>query len=137
MTLPEPMLVDTSVWVDYWNGHDSYEALRLDQAIANNDPIVLSGLIVTEILLGLRTKAEAKRIATLLNAFDQTPEFALSDYTEAARIYRVCRSRGITVRSTIDCLLAQTCLRWQLPLLSKDRGFLAIAKKSASSNAHC
>lgn len=122
------MLADTSAWVDYFNGHPSTEAERLAHAIADNQPMVLPGVVLTEILLGLKSEAEAERIATLLTAFETAPECDRADYLAAAAIYRVCRAQGYTVRSTIDCLIAQLCLRHDFTLLTKDRDFQAIAR---------
>lgn len=121
------MLVDTSVWVDHFNGHPSPEAIRLKKAIADNEPIMLCGIVLTEILLGLRSDAEAARIADLLDAFDTAPELERDDYRKAAGIYRRCRTEGQTIRSTIDCLIAQLCIRHGFTLLTKDRDFRAIA----------
>ena len=122
------MLVDPSVWIDFFKGHDSKESARLADAIADGEPVVLPGLVLTEILLGFRQESEASRIAVLLEAFDEMPEPVRGDYVEAARIYRLCRTQGFTIRSTIDCLIATMCLREQVPLLSKDRDFAMIAE---------
>jgi len=122
------MLVDTAVWIDYFNGHASAEADRLAQAIADAEPIALPGLVWTEILMGLRTEAEAARIAGLLDAFEYIREPVRADYIAAAGIYRTCRSKGYTIRSTIDCVIAQLCLRDGRPLLFKDRDFKAISR---------
>jgi len=122
------MLADTSAWVDYFNGHPSAEAEWLAHAIADNQPIILPGVVLTEILLGLKSEAEAERIALLLTAFDTAPSFDPADYLAAATIYRACRTHGYTVRSTIACLIAQLCLRHDFTLLTKDRDFQAIAR---------
>ena len=124
------MLVDTSVWIDYFNGHASKEADLLAQSIADNEQIIITGIVVTEILLGLKNDNEAERIADLLRAFDYAPEPNWQDYFEAARWYRRCRAKGHTIRSTIDCLIAQLCIRHGYILLSKDRDFTAIATHS-------
>ena len=121
------MLVDTSVWIDYLNGHDSLQAESLAKAIVEGLPIVLSGVVLTEILLGLPS-AEANRIETLLEAFDLAPALDRGDYIAAAGIYRTCRNKGKTIRSVIDCLIAQTCLKNGYPLLAKDRDFEYIAQ---------
>lgn len=121
------MLVDTSVWIDFFNGHASREADRLAQAISDHEPIVLCGIVITEILLGLKNDAEAERIAEILDAFDIAPEPDRMDYCEAATLYRRCRSQGYTIRSTIDCLIAQACIRHGYDLLAKDRDFRQIA----------
>jgi predicted nucleic acid-binding protein len=122
------MLVDTSVWIDYFNGFPSPEAERLANAIKDDETIALPGIVWTEILLGLRTEAEALRIQNLLDAFDTIKDLTHQDYIEAARIYRTCRGKGFTIRSTIDCLIAQLCLRDDLPLLSKDSDFKRIGQ---------
>lgn len=121
------MLVDTSVWIDYFNGYPSAEADRLARAIHDSEPITLCGIVITEILLGLRNDAEAARIAELLDAFDLAPELDRADYREAATLYRRCRSQGSTIRSTIDCLIAQVCILHGYDLLTKDRDFRQIA----------
>lgn len=122
------ILVDTSAWIDFLNGHDSVQANRLAQAIADNEPTVIPGLVLTEILLGLKAQADVDRIDDLLSAFNATPPLDHQDYTGAAAIYRTCRSQGHTIRSTIDCLIAQLCLRYDYSLLTKDRDFLAISR---------
>jgi predicted nucleic acid-binding protein len=121
------MLVDTSVWIDYLNGYASPQAECLAEAIAENTPIILCGVVLTEILLGLPT-AEASHLETLLEAFVLCPEFDRNDYCTAAHIYRTCRNKGITIRSVIDCLIAQACLKNGYPLLARDRDFVHIAQ---------
>jgi len=122
------MLVYTSVWIDFFNDYPSAESERLARAIGDGGPIARPGIVVTEILLGLKTDPEASRIADLLLAFDIVTEPTLTDYQEAAAIYRVCGANGVTIRSTIDCLIAQRAIRDQLPVLAKDRDISAIAR---------
>lgn len=122
------MIVDTSVWIDFFNGQPSSQAQRLTQAIQDNEPIGLPGLVLTEILLGLKNDAEAKRIAQLLEAFTDVAEPSRADHVAATALYRRCRAKGATIRSTIDCVIAQLCLRDGLELLAKDRDFERIAE---------
>ena len=122
------MLIDTSVWIDYFNGHASSQANRLAVAIADGEAIVIPGLVLTEILLGLPSESESIKIAGLLSTFNLLNEPNPADYVEAARIYRLCRSKGYTIRSTIDCIIVQLCLRDNWPLLCKERDFINIAK---------
>lgn len=89
------MPVDTSVWIDCFNGHRSPEVNRLTQVMADGEPLAITGLIWTEILSGFRTDAEANPISGLLDAFDYVKEPIRTDYIEAARIYRVCRPRAL------------------------------------------
>jgi predicted nucleic acid-binding protein len=124
------LLVDTSVWVDYFNDHPSREAEQLAGALAADDPMVMLGLVATELLAGLRNDAEAGRIAGMLGAFDAVPAFTESDYRNAAGIYRKCRASGETVGSVVDCLIAQACLSHGYRLLSKDGDFRKIARNT-------
>jgi predicted nucleic acid-binding protein len=121
------ILVDTSVWIDFFNGYESVEAVHLRGCIEEMRPLTLPGVVLTEILLGMRSDEEAERVAHVLSAFDPMPELDATDYRKAAEIYRVCRTRGLTIRSTIDCLIAQLCLRHGYELLAKDRDFDSIA----------
>lgn len=125
------MIVDTSVWIDFFNGHASAPAERLAAAITDGEPIAIPGLVYTEILLGLRSDREAARIEGLLDAFDWVREPSKEDHAEAAKLYRTCRAKGVTIRSTIDCLIARLCLRDGQALLTKDRDFQAIAEHTA------
>jgi predicted nucleic acid-binding protein len=122
------ILVDTSVWIDFFNGYESVEAAHLRICIADVRPLTIPGLVLTEILVGVRSEAEADRVAGALSAFDPAPELDSTDYQKAAELYRVCRRRGLTIRSTIDCLIAQLCLRHGYELLAKDRDFDSIAE---------
>lgn len=124
------MIVDTSVWIDFFNGQPSSQAQRLTRAIQDNEPIGLPGLVLAEILLGLKNDVEAKRIAQLLEAFNEVPEPTRADHIAAAALYRSCRAKGVTIRSTIDCVIAQLCLRDGQVLLAKDRDFDRIAEKT-------
>jgi predicted nucleic acid-binding protein len=122
------ILVDTSVWIDFFNGVDSTEAFYLHECIGGADPLILPGLVLTEILQGLRSDDDVERVARVLSAFDLAPELEITDYRAAAGIYRACRAKGFTIRSTIDCLLAQLCLRHDYELLAKDRDFDLIGR---------
>jgi len=122
------ILVDTSVWIDHFNGYDSDQAAYLLLCIADASPLVIPGLVLTEILLGVRNESEASRVTRVMSAFDLAPELERSDYEQAAVIYRACRARGATPRSAIDCLIAQLCLRYGHDLLTRDQDFEAIAR---------
>jgi predicted nucleic acid-binding protein len=122
------VFADTSVWVDFLRGTNSPEAQTLRRLIGGDETIVINGMVCAEILLGVKDDAEAARIGGLLDAFDYAAELSRADYAAAAKIYRDCRARGYTIRSTIDCLIARVCVRDGYVLLNKDRDFAAIAK---------
>jgi predicted nucleic acid-binding protein len=122
------ILVDTSVWIDYLNEYESVEALHLRLCIIDARPLIIPGVVLTEVLMGLRTESEVAQTADLLTAFDAAPALDATDYRKAADLYRTCRTRGLTIRSSVDCLIAQLCLRHGYELLAKDRDFASIAK---------
>jgi predicted nucleic acid-binding protein len=123
------ILVDTSVWIDYFNGFGSIEADFLTLCIGELRPVVLAGLVLTETLQGVRDEQQGEHARRVLSAFALAPELIRSDYEQAAGIYRTCRAAGTTPRSAIDCLIAQLCLRHGYDLLSRDRDFDAIGRR--------
>jgi predicted nucleic acid-binding protein len=125
------VLVDSSVWIDLLNEAATAHREILVRAIATPEPIFITGLILTEILQGLGSNTEARRIGTLMSTFRMVGELSMNDYQHAAALYRACRERGVTLRSTMDCVIAQTCLKHNLPLLTRDQDFEAIAQVSA------
>ena len=120
------ILVDSSVWISFLNGVNSAEAAFLAVCIAEDRPLIIPGLVRTEILLGARTEADALRMSQSLSAYPLVPEPTPFDYEQAATIYRTCRAQGHTIRSALACLIAQLCLRDGHELLAKDRDFDAI-----------
>ena len=101
------VLVDTSVWVDFLNGHSSPQAETLAQLIRDAD-LVTCGLIVAEVLQGLR---QAKSLLTIESHFREMEWLSPREpetYIEAADLFRRLRARGVTIRSTIDCVKGKT-----------------------------
>ena len=121
------MIVDTSVWIDLLNCRSTPQATQLARALEDDEPVLVPGLVLTEVLQGLSNEASATRVAELMSAFPSPPELEPVDYRRAAALYRACRTRGTTLRSTIDCIIAQTCLKFDLPILARDRDYEAIA----------
>lgn len=125
------LAVDTSVWIDFLNGHHSLESEYLSACLADDVPIVLPGIVLAEILAGLKGESEAQRMTSLLDAFDAAPESSPEDYRAAAAIYRSCRQAGGGVGSVVDCVIAQVCLRNDYTLLTKDADFRRIAARTS------
>ncbi len=113
------VLVDTSAWVEFLNGTGSPEALAVDRLLASEDDVCTCGIVVAEVFQGIRREREALeeffRKMTLLEAS------GLSTYLKAAELYRSLRRRGVTVRSTIDCLIAVLADENGCALLFRDR----------------
>lgn len=119
------ILVDTSVWIDWFKRGTRPATLRLDRLI-DEDDIVLAGVVVQELLQGARG---AQQLATLRAHFDALPVLLPSKATfaDAGALYARCRWAGITPRSPHDCLIAQTAIERGVALLHDDRDFELIA----------
>ena len=120
------IVVDTAVWADWFNGVESPPVRRLDQALDRQDAGLVP-VVLTEVLQGFRADSDFVRVRSLLL---RLPLLALDadGHVEAARLYRRLRSRGVTIRGTIDCIIAQTCITVGLELLSTDQDFANIAR---------
>jgi len=116
------ILVDSSVWIDYFRGDASPQAEKLD-SLLGAEPIATGDLILTEVLQGFVSDQDfnqAKKLLTSLVVVDLAgQEIAI----KAARNFRALRELGITVRKTIDTLIATRCIESKLALLYSDRDF--------------
>lgn len=121
------IVVDTSVWIDVINGNDTPAATTCVGMLESGDPIALTGVILTEILQGIRTEEEAEDVAERFRAFPLLHMEDAADYELAARLYRQARAAGITVRNMSDCLIAAPCVRTGAPLLHSDAEFDRLA----------
>lgn len=120
------IVVDSTVWADWFNGLESPEVERLERALDQEDVGVIP-LILTEVLQGFRTDEDFERARSLLT---RLPVLTLdvAGHVAAARLFRLLRRRGVTIRGTIDCVIAQSCIVAGVELLSTDRDFVAIAR---------
>jgi predicted nucleic acid-binding protein len=117
-------LVDTSVWIDFLNSSTSPAALELERMIAEAEPLALSGIVVAEILQGL--KRDVNRIERYLSQWDILESKGFSTYREAASIFRAARAKGIAVTTT-DVLIAAIASEHGAALFTLDRDFARIA----------
>ena len=116
------IVVDTSVWVDFFNGQNTPEVEQLDRLLSTT-PILIGDLILVGLLQGFRKDKDFKIAQSL---FAQLPQVTMSNpklALKSAEYFRSLRKRGITVRKTIDCLIATYCIHHQYPLLYADRDF--------------
>ena len=121
------IVVDTSVWVDVLNEIPTPQAQRCVALIEAGEPIALTDVILTEILQGLRSEREARLVERHLRAFPILRLDKLEDFTLAATMYRTARRAGVTIRKTLDCLIAAPCVRTGAPLLHADTDFDRLA----------
>ncbi|HXH57502.1 type II toxin-antitoxin system VapC family toxin [Iamia sp.] len=120
-------MVDTSVWIDLFRDAPTWQVDVLAESLDDDRPIALTDIVVTEILQGLSDDAAAARVESHLVPHEVLTLEPLEDHRRAAGLYRTCRQRGVTIRRTLDCLIASVCIREDLPLLHADVDFDRLA----------
>ena len=121
------ILVDSTVWIEYLRRSVHPVCDRFDELLLAGHKLSLTGVILTEVLQGIRGPAQFVRVRRFLEPFPRL-ESTDHDYILAAELYRSARRQGITPRSTIDCILAAICLGRDIPILHNDRDFDLMAK---------
>lgn len=116
------LLVDSTVWIDYFNGQSTPHTDYLDR-ILDEQVILVGDLILAEVLQGFRREAEFEQARQALGNFKQVSLVGPVLAIQGARHYRFLRQLGVTVRKTIDCLIATYCIENGLPLLHSDADF--------------
>jgi len=116
------VIVDTSVWVDYFRGVSNPETDWLDAEL-DRERLGIVDLILCEALQGVLDEATARDVERQLLKLEVFETGGVDLAREAARNYRVLRGRGHTVRKTIDCLIATFCIREAHSLVHRDRDF--------------
>ena len=116
------ILVDSSVWIDYFNGNQTAKTDWLDSSLGNT-PIIIVDLILTEVLQGFQSDRDFKIARDLLLGIPFVTLGGKSLALESAMNYRILRRKGVTVRKTIDVIIGTFCINNQLSLLHCDRDF--------------
>ncbi|MCX5807652.1 MAG: PIN domain nuclease [Proteobacteria bacterium] len=123
------ILIDTSVLIDFFKGIKNNSSMKLETILKQGIPFGINPYIFQEILQG----ASSEKEFILLYDYLSTQKIyhlkhPIDSFSQAARIYMTCRRNGVTVKSTIDCLIAQTVLEHELMLLHNDNDFIAMSK---------
>ncbi len=121
------IVVDTSVWVDVINEVETPATARCVELLSDGAPVALTDVIFTEILQGFRKERDANEVEWHLRAFPVLRLETLEDFGLAARLYREARRAGVTIRKTLDCLIAAPCVRERAPILHADDDFDRLA----------
>ena len=124
------ILVDTSVWIEFFNGMDTAGVRMLEDLIEREEEVCISNYILTEVLQGFRRDRDFELAQTHLLLFPVYSLKGMDSYVKAAQIYRKCRKYGITIRKTADCIIAQTAIENKLLLLHNDSDFDKMAPVS-------
>src|SRR5262249_54963132 len=120
-------LVDSSVWIDYFRGIVSPQTDKLDDLLGR-EPLAIGDLVLTEVLQGLESDRQFDAVRGLLCSLTVVEIGGLDVAVAAAQNFRALRKRGLTVRKTIDTLIATRCIESALDLLHCDRDFEPFAK---------
>ena len=121
------VLIDTTVWIDFFAGQQLPHVAVLECLIKNREDICICGIILTEVLQDIREKSEFRKTKELFNAMIFLP-MPYSIFLGAAEIYRTLRSKGITIRNSVDCMIASVAIENDIMLLHNDRDFILIEK---------
>ncbi|WP_404355724.1 PIN domain nuclease [Methylotuvimicrobium sp. KM1] len=121
------ILVDTSVWIDYFNGDINAQTDALDAALIEGT-VAIADLIFLEILQGFKSDKDYQIVKERLASLDQYSIFNSGMVEKCAQNFRTLRKRGITIRKTNDVIIATYCIEHRLPLLYIDRDFEPFVK---------
>ena len=116
------LVVDTSVWIDYFNAVKNPQTDFLD-TILDTTPILIGDLILAELLQGFRHDPDFDKVRRALGQFMQDSMVNPALAVQSARNYRFLRQKGVTVRKTIDSLIATYCIENDHQLLHNDSDF--------------
>jgi predicted nucleic acid-binding protein len=121
------VFVDTSLWIDYFRGIDSVKTGKLHELL-QNERVAIGDLIIVELMQGFKTKSQiisARQIISRLEYYDMVGKDIAF---KAAENYRLIRSKGVTVRKTIDIIIGTFCIENQFKLLHNDHDFDPMVK---------
>jgi predicted nucleic acid-binding protein len=121
------ILVDSSVWIDYFRGVKNWQADYLD-ALLGQQPVLVGDLMLAEVLQGFRRERDFEQARELLLSFELVEIGGVELAIAAAGNYRKLVAKGVSVRKTVDCLIATRCITSGYTLLHRDRDFDAFAR---------
>jgi predicted nucleic acid-binding protein len=124
------IVVDTTVWIDFLEARGTEFDRHLTELLETDAPIALVDIVYCEILQGIRDEDTYHRTRVSLLAHPILRPRNLETFETAANLYRAARRRGLTVRRSVDCLIAATCLETGSEIYHNDRDFDALARVS-------
>jgi predicted nucleic acid-binding protein len=122
------VLIDTSAWIDFLNGHTSPERRAVAELVAGDEELCTCGVVVAEVFQGLRRNKDRGDLQRLFRKLLFLEASGIAIYLRAAEIYRSLWERGVTVRSTIDCLIAALAEENGCCILARDRDLAVIVQ---------
>ena len=116
------ILVDSSVWIDYFNGTLTAQTEKLD-SLLGSELLAIGDLILTDVLQGFADERDFNQARRMLTSLTVVELGGQKIAIQAAKNFRALRGRGITVRKTIDTVIATRCIESGYALLHNDKGF--------------
>jgi hypothetical protein len=121
------IIVDSSVWIDYFNGKKTPKTDWLDAALGK-ESVFIGDLILTEVLQGFQSDKDFKKAKSLLLSFPLVEMLGREVALKSASNYRYLRKKGVTIRKTIDVIIGTFCIHNAFSLLHDDRDFTPLEK---------
>ena len=128
------IVVDSSVWIDYFTGNDTPEADHLD-SLLGQELIAIGDLVLAEVLQGFRTDQDFRKARDLLLSLHVVNMLDTTIALKSAANFRALRKKGLTVRKTVDSIIATYCIENRLPLLHSDKDFQPFHQHLGLKNA--
>ena len=123
------ILVDTSVWIDFFASKSFSHVSLLERLIREDENICICGIVITEVLQGIRNDIEFNKTRKLLEYLVFLP-MQYTSFVKSAQLYRTLRKNGITIKRVMDCLIATVAIENDVSILHNDRDFLLIENQS-------
>jgi len=123
------VLVDTTVWIDFFADRNEPQVAMLQELIESEEDLSLCGIILAEVLQGIRSDTDFIKTKEYLSDLIFLP-MRHATFLQAAEIYRSLRKKGVTIRKPVDCMIASVAIEYDIDLLHNDRDFNYIAKHS-------
>ena len=124
------IVVDTTVWIDFLEGRGTAFDRHLAELVEDDAPLALIDIVYCEILQGIRDEDTYQRTRVSLRAHPILRPRGLETFETAANLYRSARRRGFTIRRSVDCVIAATCIEAGAEIYHNDRDFDALARVS-------
>ena len=123
------VLVDTTVWIDFFADRSEPHVAALVKFIEHEEDLCLCGIILAEVLQGIRSDEDYIKTKDYLDDLVFLP-MQHATFIRAAEVYTSLRKRGVTIRKPVDCMIASVAIEHDIPLLHNDRDFNYMAKYS-------
>ena len=120
------ILVDTTVWIDFFAGRPRPHVAALEQLLQTAEDICICGIVLAEVLQGIRSDSEYTKTKDYFESLVFLP-MTHATFLRSSQMYRALRKKGLTIRTPLDCMIASVAIEHRVPLLHNDRDFDKIA----------